>query len=260
MFIYFDIIRFSFLRFFTYPFEILATVLKRIIEIIFLVLFWSIYIKSSGANVSIPQITAYFLIAMGVADLTMSRWGALGSVIGSMVKSGQISNYMIKPTSLIPTLYSLAQGRNGMRLILAFINIIIGIYIMPPNSPVSVIIFLLFLVNAFAISFAYNIFEGTLFLHFVDAYGIRNSIQNFMRILTGAMVPLYLFPSPLKEILRFSPFPSMVYLPASSLNITQFSGGVLTDISIGLIWGVVLNLLAFSLWNHSMKKYEAVGI
>ena len=79
MTVYFDIIRFSFLRFFTYPYEIVASVLKRVVEIAFLALFWSIYIKSSGISVSISQIIAYFLIAMGVADLTMARWGALSS-------------------------------------------------------------------------------------------------------------------------------------------------------------------------------------
>jgi len=258
--VYFDIIRFSFLRFFAYPFEIIATVLKRIVEVVFLVLFWSVYIKSSGISVSLPQITAYFLIAMGVADLTMSRWGALSSLIGNQIKSGQISNYIIKPTKLIPTLYAISLGRNGMRLILAVINIFIGLSLMPPKNIFSLVFFLLFFVNAWAISFAYNILEGTLFLHFTDAFGIRNSIQNFIRIFTGTMVPLYMFPSPLKEILRFSPFPGMVYLPANSLSNTLTPHGVGMDIGIGIFWGITLNLLAFSLWNHSMKKYEAIGI
>jgi ABC-2 type transport system permease protein len=258
--IYFDIIRFSFLRFFAYPFEILATTLKRVFEIAFLIIFWTIYIKSSGVQLSISQITAYFLIAMGVADLTMARWGALSSMIGNQVKSGGISNYIIKPTQLIPTLYAMALGRNGMRLILAAMNVIIGFWIMPPNSVMTLFVFVLFLINAWAISFAYNILEGSLFLHFTDASGIRNSLQNFIRILTGTMVPLYMFPSPLKEILRFTPFPSMVYLAANSVSSTLIPNEVITDLCIGLFWAVTLNIAASSFWNYSMKKYEAVGI
>lgn len=261
MTVYFDIIRFSFLRFFSYPFEIIASVLKRVFEVIFLIMFWTIYIKSSGATVSITQITAYFLIALGVADLTMARWGALSSTIGNQIKSGQISNYIIKPTRLIPTIYAISLGRNGLRLLLAVINIVLGLYLMPPKTPLSFLIFILFLVNAWAISFAYNVLEGTLFLHFTDASGIRNSLQNFIRILTGTMVPLYMFPSPLKEILRFSPFPSMVYLPANALSSSApILSSLATDLGIGLLWGIVLNFLAFSFWNYSMKKYEAVGI
>lgn len=258
--VYFDIIRFSFLRFFAYPFEIFATTLKRVFEIIFLIIFWTIYIKSSGAQVSISQITAYFLIAMGVADLTMARWGALSSTIGNLIKSGQISNYIIRPTKLIPSIYSLSLGRNGMRLILAVINILIGLWIVPPNSVFTLLMFFLFFINAWAISFAYNVLEGCLYLHFTDASGIRNSLQNFIRILTGTMIPLYMFPSPLKEFLRFTPFPSMVYLAANSLSSPLITSSAVTDLMIGLFWAISLNLIAHLFWNYSMKKYEAVGI
>lgn len=258
--VYFDIVRFSFLRFFAYPFEIFATTLKRVFEIAFLIIFWTIYIKSSGATISIYQITAYFLIAMGVADITMARWGALSSMIGNQVKSGGISNYIIKPTKLIPTLYAIAIGRNGMRLILAVINIAIGLWLMPPKSIFTLAVFVLFFINAWAISFAYNILEGSLYLHFTDASGIRNSLQNFIRLLTGTMIPLYMFPSPLKEILRFTPFPSMVYLTANSISSSLVPQEVFIDLSIGICWAIALNLTAFTFWNYSMKKYEAVGI
>ena len=260
MTVYFDIIRFSFLRFFAHPFEIIATTLKRVFEILFLIIFWTIYIKSSGAQISITQITAYFLIAMGVADLTMARWGALSSQIGNQVKSGGISNYIIKPTKLIPTLYAISLGRNGMRLILAAINILVGLWIMPPKSIFTLLVFALFFINAWAISLAYNILEGSLFLHFTDASGIRNSLQNFIRILTGTMVPLYMFPSPLKEILRFTPFPSMVYLAANSISSILIPREVFIDLCIGVFWAITLNFIAHSFWNYSMKKYEAVGI
>jgi len=258
--VYFDIVRFSFLRFFAYPFEIFATTLKRVFEIAFLIIFWTIYIKNSGATLSIYQITAYFLIAMGVADLTMARWGALSSMIGNQIKSGGISNYIIKPTKLIPTLYAIAIGRNGMRLVLAVINIMIGFLLMPPKSIFTLTVFVLFFINAWAISFAYNILEGSLYLHFTDASGIRNSLQNFIRLLTGTMVPLFMFPSPLKEILRFTPFPSMVYLAANSISSNLIPQDVFMDLGIGVFWTITLNLVAFTFWNYSMKKYEAVGI
>lgn len=259
MSVYLDIVRFGFLRFFSYPFEIIASVLKRAFEILFLIIFWSIYIKSAGISVSLSQITGYFLIAIGIADLSMARWGQLSSLIGNQIKHGGISNYIIKPSGLIPTLYALSLGRNGMRLILAVINIIIALLLLPQNSPLSYLYFLLFFLNSWAISFAYNILEGTLFFHFSDASGIRNSLENFVRILTGTMIPLYLFPEPLRNILRYTPFPSMVYLPANAIS-NSVSKGFALDFTIGLAWAIILNLAALSWWRHSLKKYEAVGI
>ena len=258
--IYWDIIRFSFLRFFAYPFEIIASTAKRAAEVVFLIIFWSIYAKSTSQEISIPQISAYFLIAMGIADLTMSRWGAFSSIIGSQVKSGQISNYMIKPTNLIWTLYSISLGRNGLRLMLAVINVVIGIAIYPPRSIGSVILFIVFFILSWFISFAYNLFEGTLYLHFTDASGIRNSLENFIRVFTGALIPIYLFPTRLREIVSFLPFPAMVYGPTNALTSSLSSINIVFDISVAVFWAIFLNVATRMWWNYSMKKYEAVGI
>lgn len=258
--VYWDLIRFSFLRFFSYPFEIIAQALKRALEVIFLIIFWSIYAKSTSQNISIPQISAYFLIAMGVADLTMARWGAFSNLIGNLVKSGQLSNYIIKPADLIWSIYALALGRNGLRLLLAFANIFIGFWIMPPKNLLSIALFVLFFIFSWFISFAYNLFEGTLYLHFTDASGIRNSLENFIRVFTGVMIPLYLFPSPFKEILRVTPFPFMVYGPTNAVNITSINNDVIMDIILGIFWSIFLYFSMKAWWNYSMKKYEAVGI
>ncbi len=225
-----------------------------------MIIFWSIYAKSTNQAISIPQISAYFLIAMGIADLTMSRWGAFGSTIGTLVKSGQISNYMIKPTDLVWSIYSLSLGRNGLRLMLALVNIAIGVIIYPPQGVLSVLLFFAFFVLSWFISFAYNLFEGTLFLHFTEASGIRNSLQNFIRVFTGALIPLYLFPSPLKEIVGFLPFSAMVYGPTNALTNTLASMNILFDLGIAVFWAVFLNFVVRRWWNYSMKKYEAVGI
>ncbi|EKD53607.1 MAG: hypothetical protein ACD_61C00007G0017 [uncultured bacterium] len=258
--VYWDIVRFSFLRFFAYPYEILAKTAERVIEVIFLIMFWSLYSKSSNQAVSVPQISAYFLIAMGVADLTMSRWGALSNLIGNMVKSGQISNYMIKPVNLVWALYAISLGRNGLRVMLAIINILLGLIIFPPQGILQIGMFVVMLILSWFISFAYNLFEGILFLHFTDAVGIRNSIQNFIRVFTGAMVPIYLFPSPLKEIVLYLPFPAMIYGPASAFSIQTFDYSVIRQILIALFWAVFLNIAMRKWWHYSMKKYEAVGI
>lgn len=258
--IYIDITKFSFFRFFSYPFEILATAAKRIVEILFLILFWSILIKSSQINISLAEISSYFLIAIGVSDLTMTRWGKLSYLIGDMTKSGQISNYIVKPVRLIPTLYSMAMGRSGMTMTFAVMNILIGLIINPPKTLISVILFLAFFVTAIFLGIAENLFEGILFLHFTDASAIRNSIQNFMRLFTGALIPIYLFPDKFRQILRLTPFPGMVYGPTNSLNTNLISLSVIEDLGIAIAWAVVLNIIVYYFWKRAMKNYEAVGI
>ncbi len=260
MSIYLDIIRFSFLRFFTYPWEIVASVLKRVIEILFLILFWSLIVKGSGGQINITQIVSYFFISMGIRDLVMSHWGPFGGEVGREIKSGDINKYLIKPVSIIPTLYSLSFGRNGMRVLLAIVNLIIGIIIFPPKNLISIFLFIIFFISAWWISFAYNLFQGTLYFHLTDAYGVRNALNNFIRVFSGEMVPLFLFPYTLGQIVRFTRFPSMVYGPTIALSTSVVDQTVILNIGITIFWAIFLNIFVFLFWKRSIKNYEAIGI
>jgi ABC-2 type transport system permease protein len=258
--IYWNIVKFSFLRFFSYPFEILSSVAKRVIEILFLVLFWSLIVKGSGSQINIYQIVSYFFISMGIRDLVMSHWGPFGGEVGNSIKSGQITNYLIKPVSIVPTLYSLSLGRNGMRVLLALINLAIGLIIFPPKSITSILLFIIFFPLAWSISFAYNLIQGTLYFHFTDATGVRNALNNIIRVFSGEMVPLFLFPYTLGQIVRFTPFPGMVYGPTIALSTNKFDQDVLINIVVSIFWAIFLNIIVYLFWKRSIKNYEAIGI
>lgn len=258
--IYLDIIKFSFLRFFAYPWEIIASTVKRVVEILFLILFWSLIVKSSGGQINISQIISYFFISMGIRDLVMSHFGPFGGEVGNQIKSGDINKYLIKPVSIIPTLYSISFGRNGMRVLLAIINLGIGLIIYPPKTLTSILLFIFFFITAWATSFAYNLFQGTLYFHLTDAYGVRNAINNFVRVFSGEMIPLYLFPYALEKIVRFTPFPGMVYGPTVALSTNIINISVITDICVATFWAVFLNIVVYLFWKKSIKNYEAIGI
>jgi ABC-2 type transport system permease protein len=258
--VYFDIVKFNFLRFFAYPWEIVASILKRVVELFFLIFFWTLVIKSSNGQINLTQIVSYFFISMGIRDLVMSHWGPFGGEIGNEIKTGQINNYLIKPVSIIPTLYSISLGRNGMRVFLAITNLLIGIAIFPPKNLISVGLFFIFFILALLISFAFNLFQGTLYFHLTDAFGVRSAINNFVRILSGEMVPLFLFPFLLGQIIRFTPFPSMVYGPTIALSTSRIDQTVLVNIAIGIFWAITLNFFVYRFWKRSIKNYEAIGI
>lgn len=258
--IYLEIIKFNFLRFFAYPIEIIASVLKRVIEILFLILFWSLVVNSSNSQININQIVSYFFISMGIRELVMAHWGPFGSEIASSIKYGQISNLLIKPLNIIPTLYTISLGKSGMRVILALMNLFIGLIIFPPRSIVSIFLFLLFFVLAWSISFSYNLFLGTLYFHLTEASGVRNALNNLIRVFSGELVPLFLFPFALGQIVRFTPFPSMVYGPTIALSTNNVNQDVVLNILISLFWAIALNIFVYLFWKRSIKNYEAIGI
>lgn len=258
--IYFDILRFSFLRFFSYPYEILATALRTVVEISFLIFFWSLFTRSATHSMGVVGFASYFLIASGVNDLVMAQWGKFGAGLGDAIKSGTINNYLIKPINILPTFYFTALGKNGVNKVLSVITITIGLLIQPPQSLMAILLFIIFFINASMIAYAYNILDATMFFHSPDAKGMRNAINHMIGIFSGLLIPISLFPEPFKSMLKLTPFPWMVFGPVNALRTNFITQQTMLDITIVIFWSMALNIIAQLFWAWSIKKYEAIGI
>lgn len=257
MLLYLKIAKFSFNVFFTYPIELIANFLKRILSTIFVVVLW-IIAYNSGAQVDIKMLIPYYFIASGVAEITMSQYGQFGRNLGKLIKSGNISNILIKPVNSILFIFSSAIGESGTRLIFGILMVIIGMLIDSSMTLSKVILFIVFLILSISVSFAFNMFEGIIFFYVPEAGGFRSTINHLKNILGGLMVPLYVFPVAIKNIIEFLPFASMVYYPAHVQNIN--SDEIIKFILVGIFWSVVLNFIAIKWWNKALKNYDAVGI
>lgn len=225
----------------------------------FLLIFWSLVVQNSSQS-SVLDITSYFFIATGVKDLIMFDARDWGKFLRKSVKSGNLNNYLIKPVKILPYTFSTVLGQNLLNLSLASLYICIGIFLKPPQSFYSVLFFGFYLINAFAISMAINLFEGALSLIFTEAGGITNSINHVSRVFSGALIPLSFFPEQIRYIVQLSPFPALVYGPANNLGLSSISGNDIVVLWSGTFWAVVLNTAVIYFWFKSLKKYEAVGI
>lgn len=258
--VYFEIIKFHFLRFLTYPLEILTSVLKRVVDTLFFIILWSIVIKSINSPITLTEIISYFLIAAGIEEIVGAHWGFLGQYIGWRIKLGKFSNHLIKPLAIIPSMYATAAGRNGMRIIVAILSIIAGISISLPTNLFSFILFLLFFTIAFFLGIFFNVILGTMYFHIIDASGVKNSIAHMSRLLSGAMIPLSLFPTKVKTLVLLTPFSAMVFGPINVLRIQELNREIFLQLGVSLFWIIILGIISHTFWVRSVKKYEAVGI
>ncbi|MCL5784534.1 MAG: ABC-2 family transporter protein [Patescibacteria group bacterium] len=258
--IYLNILKFSFLRFFAYPYEILAEIVRSLIVMFFLIFFWSVVARSMDQQFTISSIISYFLIASGVKDLVMADYGEFGGVLGELIKSGKISNYLLRPAEAVPSIYAFSLGRVGISVLVSIANIVAGMWINPPTSWIAIVFFLIFLLNAILIGFTFNLMEGVLYFHSPDASGFRNALNHVIQVLSGAMVPIYLFPDAVRMVVQLTPFPALVFGPVNALRINNFSSQVIFDLSVAVMWGILLNFVIYYFWQQSAKKYEATGI
>ncbi len=209
---------------------------------------------------TVPQLISYFLIAGGVSELVTAQWGGVGQNLGRLIRYGRLSDLLIKPVSIIPTLFFSDLGSDLPEKILAVLYIIVGLGINPPHNVLAFILFALFFVSSAIISLCYMLLLACMYFYVPEASGIRSSIQHMARIFSGAAIPLTFFPPTLYNIVRFLPFQTMIYAPTKALSTNAFSSDVWVQLITSAGWMVVFIFVARFVWLKSIKNYEASGI
>jgi ABC-2 type transport system permease protein len=79
----------------------------------------------------------------------------------------------------------------------------------------------------------------------------------FFMFLSGMIAPLELFPAALRQVLLWTPFPYMIYFPASLLlglpvNVAQGFAAI-------IIWTILFYILNRWLWRQGLKQYSGMG-
>lgn len=257
---YLNIVQYNFLRFFTYPLEIVAAFLKWAIEIGFILLFWTVVAKSSNGSIDIQQLVVYFVIANSIDLLVDASRLAFAKSINHMIKLGEMNNYLIKPMSIVPHIYSIHLGKNGLSVLISLMTLAGGLLAIKPISPVDFIFFVLLLILAIIISFSINLMVGLMAFYSPEVMGIRFTITHIIRVFSGAIVPLSFFPDHLQSLLSLTFLPGMVYGPTAILTGHIGESEAVSILVVSAIWAAILLILAFYLWAKAMKIYDAVGI
>src|SRR5690606_36063287 len=215
--LYLKIVKFNFLVYLTYPLEIAAYIAKYFVRIVFLFVFWNIVAQGAKYEIDTKELFSYFLLTTSISDILMNDNTNLGRTIRKAVLRNNISQVLIKPVRLIGFFYAQTIGMFSLRLILSCISLIIGLILNPPQNLVSIFLFILFIIEAFFISFSYNLFEGALSFVLTEVTGIKNTMHHITRVLSGQLVPLSFFPETIKNILLLTPIPIMAYTPVTAL-------------------------------------------
>lgn len=261
MALYYQVFYFQVLRYFTYPLEMAAIVLRRGVEVGFFVLFWFAVANSSNGQINTLEIVSYILIARSITGITGGTGLTFSGFINDLIKKGAINNYLIKPISLIPYFYSMFTGQRAVTAVVGVVTLVIGVAISGVAlTPLNIVLFLAYFIIAVLLIAVLSTIVGILAFYVTDAGPLRWSVGHVFNVLSGAMIPLSFFPPVWQKILLFSPFPMAVYGPASVFAPTTMTFGHPQMLLIGMSWLIVLWAITNYLWNRALRSYDAIGI
>ena len=93
-----------------------------------------------------------------------------------------------------------------------------------------------------------------------QASGLQSILRNSARVFTGELIPIDLLPLTFQNILKFLPFPYIMYIPISLLMKGYDSEVFARSLLTMLIWILVMVIINMYIWKKGLKKYESVGI
>ena len=256
---YLAVISLNFQRFLAYPLELVATVVRRGIEIGLFILFWVVIAKSSGGSLSTNGLAGYFLISSSVAALTSVIQMKLAQRINSVIRNGSLSTYLVRPLHSAGFLLAESIGSNGPAYVVAIATLCLGLLLVPTPTPAQLLLFFASLAVAFILASSINLLVGSISLYIGESSSYRHCVIHIIRILSGAMVPLAFFPETIRRIVELTPFPATVSGPTVILTKPDLATQ-LPQLGIAAAWCLALTWIALVHWNRSLHAYDAVGI
>lgn len=246
-----------------YRFNFLSSIIYSLIPFATNILLWiAIYATNSKSfEMSLKNIITYFFLVFIVENLISNN--SLYS-IGTEIKNGDISKYIIKPFNYRTYMFFKALAHNLLFIIVGIIPVLIILIFLSNNlslniSIASVIAFISALVIGYLINYYINFLLSSLAFFVSEVSSLFITFDVLKGLVTGKVIPLSYFPKVLSNFISFTPFPFICYFPVVILTNDCSSEFVLSNLMFGIIWIVILYLLCNLTWKTGIQRYSSYG-
>jgi ABC-2 type transport system permease protein len=211
-------------------------------------------------GMSFNQVFVYLALATTIFNMfvTFVDWDMSYSML-----DGSIIIPMIRPLDY--QLQMFARKLGGLLLSLAIIaipalGVVFGVFRAEIEPGVNLLLFPISLLFSYLISFALDFFIGSLSFYTQSVWGISNTKNVIVMLLSGAVVPLGFFPENLHKAMGFLPFQAIYDTPLRILTQPDLTGddyGLLFLRQIS--WVILVWFLSRKFYQKAIKKVTVNG-
>lgn len=213
--------------------------------------------QGSTPPVSESFLTTY-LVLVSIVSMLTSSWTS--GFLADSIRLGGLSAWLVRPcsTHLNGVANNIGEKVVKLTLLVPFV-IVLGIIFRDqvelPASASRWFAFALALVLAGGMTYALDIVIGSLAFWFEDVAAVNRLRFLLSRILSGALIPLALFPSMFAGFLAVQPFRFMVSFPLEVL-IGDPSG---SSFALQFGWFATFVGAAMVTWRLGLRSYQGAG-
>ena len=210
-------------------------------------------------NYSLSEMLTYHLWTMILMLISRSyNFGKLSEDI----RLGRVSTYLIYPFSLYEFQVTNFLSRLFIQMFIGVLSLVFLLTVFPQffngfeTTSFAKGMVLAILVGFFWFSLQYLIGLMTFWLE--ETWVLAVIAETIIQLLSGNIIPLDLFPEWAAEMLAYTPFPYVTFVPVKTFMGTG-DGFLLAIINL-VFWTALLNLLILFVWRKGLKLYTGAGM
>ena len=221
---------------------------------------WYAMFKIGGASevagMGYIQMVQYTLVSL---LFTQVRGGDHDFELAEMIRSGQLSNYLLRPVGVVEFVY--IRGL-APKLLVAGFCLFIGAFVslfwlhISPERMFGAM-FLAIIGNV--IHYQIGATLATTAFFWEEAYSMLMVKNMVVNILSGELIPLNLFPPSMQWIWKSTPFYLYVFGPVQYALGRWSHQEFFFQLGIGLVWILIGWALISMSWTLGMKRYASLG-
>jgi ABC-2 type transport system permease protein len=222
---------------------------------------WAVWTAVTDGRDQVAGVPATVLVTyVVVAWLSASAWTSpVAAELAQRFRSGDLALTLLRPVRLQTWLYQRDVGRAGATFVLTAVPLLaVSLVVLPLHRPESGVRWLLFFVSlvlahAVAFGLAWLVGLGAVLLR--TGRGLLHLQGAAFALLSGALIPLDLYPQPVTALARALPFAALADGPASI-----FVGRAGVEVVVAQAgWAVGLGLLGALAWRGVRRRIVVQG-
>ena len=259
---YIEFARRAFNRESVYRVQVFTRIGSILLRVFLMATLWTALYRTNGeqAGITLHAMITYQVLSL-VMGLIYNVDGAY--VIREKIREGSIAIDLMRPISVPLYVFSDTVGQtffSVVQIVPALLLSLLIVRVDAPASPVAAAGFLASVVMGFGLNYFIDLIMATITFWTMEIFGVQIMVQFIVSLISGALVPLTLFPpGPLQSIVLALPFAGLYNTPIS-MYIGLIKGpDILAHLAVQALWVAVFGICATALWRVGERRVVVQG-
>lgn len=261
---YYQVFKLTLQEYFEYRLNFLLWRFRSLITFVTLLVFWQAVYGSREMllGYSKPQMFAYII---GISFLRSLVLGSRSSDLAGQIKSGELTKIIQKPWRVFSFWFSRDAADKLLNIIFTTVEIVIVLKLLNlsfyfPQQPQTYLYLIVILSLSVLLYFFISFTISVISFWTDEVWGMRWLFGVILlEFMAGLYFPIDVLPGPLVKLLKFTPFPYLIFFPLKIWNEQVVGREVFKIVVVCLSWLIVFGGVSVKLWKKGIRNYGAYG-